>query len=559
MTTIILAIGDSTWGKLALNLALSIKANDDKQPILLIYEQSAMEDLLTHYGRYFDHTLKLDTNDSGHGTAFELKTRLYELATTALPNETRFLLIDADCILLPSKTIKGVTDELKGSVFQTWCNGYYDFEEKKDYSNGYTYWFDVENQGYSEGYLPQSNTSFIYFEKYGDAKDIFKDANRRYKNPNKLVKRYKGVIPDEYCFNFAQRDSFFVPRKLTYHPIFFQFANEYQNAIHVQHHYPLMGFAGEHRPSNWFIHLYNEYANYYREYFGIPSWTYSKRIVDKGEIKLNKKFAYIAKAGELPNSDGGVFNPDGIILPNGDLSVVLRKEKNLDAYTKKYTHSTAIAHFIKNGKHEEKIFVDRIRTEDFRFSDAKYGYNSISYTCVEKDRTYIAKGGVEVILPIIPNKIEKNWMFYRGFCIYSLSPYKLYFYSTDTKRWQHIHTKQYDFDWFHKGHQICNSTNPINIVQYLLMFFHSKENGVYFQGAVLLHPLTMEIMYATKNSIHIMDNPKGLHDGLVYVSGSVYLKDSNTVRVYFGEADWNACQVDFDKDELVNAIKNNSK
>ena len=117
----------------------------------------------------------------------------------------------------------------------------------------------------------------------------------------------------------------------------------------------------------------------------------------------------------------------------------------------------------------------------------------------------------------------------------------------------------YPIDWFHKGHTICNSTNPIDIGEYYLMFFHSKQNGQYFHGAVLLDKMTLDIVYCTKNSINIMDNAKGLHNGLIYVSGSLYLERQQVIRVYFGEADWNAWQIDFNKKDLVEAIIENSK
>ena len=242
------------------------------------------------------------------------------------------------------------------------------------------------------------------------------------------------------------------------------------------------------------------------------------------------------------------------------------KEKNLDAYKRTYTHNTAIPQIHNGGEIYTSI---NFRVEDFRLFSYN-GYAMMNFSCVTKNRTFIGLSmmhGISVAiqtiqLPIETNKVEKNWMFLEHgnhlVCIYSLSPY-LVFASKDLEKWDALKMMEYSIDWFHKGHTICNSTNPIDIGEYYLMFFHTKEKSVYYHGAVLLDKMTLDIVYCTKNSIHIMDNAKGLHNGLVYVSGSLYLERQQVIRIYFGEADWNAWQIDFKKKDLVETIIENSK
>lgn len=560
MIAITMAIGSPTWGNLALNLALSIKANDLSQEICLIYEDSAIAEMPESLMRYFDYQIKLKTNNSGHCQAFKIKTYLPTLLeSVGLLSHGEFIYIDADCIMLPSKKLSS----FKFDTFQTWCNGSYNFETDIDSANGYTYWVEPKELLFEKGIMPQTNTSFIYFDDSKSSLSIFSMAKLLSHNSDYNCKKYKDCVPDEFLFNVSCALNGYPMKEFVY-PIFFQFANDYQNATHVLHHYAMMGFAGEDRPSKWFVKQYNEYANYYREYFGVSSWDYTKKIVDADAIKLNTQMRYIAKAGELPNSDGGVFNPDGVIMPNGDLVVVVRKERNLDAYKKTYASNTAIAHFFINGKDDGQWIPDvQDRVEDFRLYLNHSGHLIRTYTRVEKDRTYIAGGmnGLEIILPIIPKKVEKNWAFFSyanvNFCVYSLSPYILFYRGKTDLEWSVLHVAQHNFKWFHSGHTICNSTNPILVDNWFLMFFHTKEAGLYFHGAVLIDKTTLEIHYSTKNSIHIMDEPKGLHEGLVYVSGCVYLEKENIIRVYAGEADWNAVEVDFNKDELIKAIIGN--
>jgi len=58
-TVIILAIGDSTWGQMALNLALSIKANEPFRKILLIHDGKSITEIESVIDRYFDYTYLL--------------------------------------------------------------------------------------------------------------------------------------------------------------------------------------------------------------------------------------------------------------------------------------------------------------------------------------------------------------------------------------------------------------------------------------------------------------------------------------------------------------------
>jgi hypothetical protein len=495
------------------------------------------------------------------------------------PEATEFINIDADCLMIPSNGVDEFFNEHEGRIFTAYCNDIYNFKLQSSQRNDYTFWCDpLEAKEYFGlvNPMPQLNTSFIYFSKCPLASSLFSTAKKVWHDQHFEYKKYRNVKPDELCFNVACSITNILPHQSPYRPIFMQFASENQDEVYIQHQYKALGFAGDKRPSDNFVSLYNRYANYYRDLFGVKEYnvTEQTQALPSNEIILPCIKRTIYRAGELANSDAGVFNPDSIVLPDGDLLTILRKEKNFDAY-KRYGASTAIPHYIvesKTSTYSAEInipYMDSARREDFRLFEWN-GKPYTNYTKIENGRTLICYSELnliegymqaekEVKLPIEVGNMEKNWAFVSNsnnlYCIYSLSPL-LVFTCLDDKWYRYNDgsiSKKIDF--FHKS-SICNSTNPILVDDYYLMFFHTKERGIYYHGAVLMDKESLDIVYSTKNPIRMKNYAEGLHSGLIYVSGCVYLKESNTIRVLYGESDSHSCYSDFDKDTLINAIKN---
>jgi len=87
------------------------------------------------------------------------------------------------------------------------------------------------------------------------------------------------------------------------------------------------------------------------------------------------------------------------------------------------------------------------------------------------------------------------------------------------------------------------------------MFFHSKENGIYYHGAVLIDKETKEITHSTPRAFNLPFNNEGLAKNILYLSGAIYLKDADKVRIYCGECDSNSIYYEFDKEKLIKQIK----
>ncbi len=586
-----IAVGGAEWGALSLNLSLSIKATTPQQKTCLIYNDSAIKGIEPLIEQYFDYGIHTNSYDfsTPHELAFYLKTQLYDIVTKGVPDADEIIFMDADSIMIPSGKSDDWFDKFKDINFTCYCNDIFDFKTKKRKRKDYTWWCEpLEAQEYfaipSSNKMPQLNTSFMFFRRGLDAMALFAEASKVWNDEGfTKFKKYKNVKPDEFCFNVACAKLAIYPHKELYRPIYLRFASEIESDAYIIHYYKALGFAGERAESDKVLDFYNRLSDYYRMFHGIKQKFHysnaSKAIQDNNKLLIKPlKRRTLFRQGEVANSDGGIFNPDAIITPNGELMTILRKEINHDVYKNIYTHTSAIPFVYFN---EEKYYdlktisyPDAIRLEDFRLFVSN-GEIMCNHTIIFDMRegkenikcclSYIRNDDIFCIgvpeLPISLNKMEKNWAFFSEgdfiYCIYSLNPYRLFVTSksSDYQLWDEVEVKKPQLKWFHYRQYICNSTNPILIGDYYLMFFHTKESSTYFHGACLINKKTKEIEYCAKNSLDIPATQDGRQKGLLYVSGSVCLERLNVVRIYFGDGDSHAGYADFHKDLLIEEIK----
>lgn len=564
---------------LALNCCLSIKANDKNVKVGLVYCPTEVKELKPLIDKLFDAKLEVEnTMSSPIEFAFYLKTDMYELATSLFPHAEAYLYLDSDLMMLPNRKVSDWFDEHKDKIFTAYCNDMYDYKTKTRKRNDYTFWCDplAAKSFYEDAKgvktivsdkIPQINSSFVYFKKSKEAQYYFHYVSAYWGDIGIEHTKYRGVKPDEFCFNLASLFTGILPHRNTYRPIFFQFASELQSDMYMLHQYPAFGFAGTSQPAEWIINFYNRLCKYYRDCAGISldyKYTVPQNQTPLIPLKpIRRKTLY--RRGELPDSGGGIFNPSGI-EHDGSLLMVYRKES--DIVNRKYTGHSATAVF--EGDYMFEVLAPKgIRYEDFRLfewggeiycshSAANNIYTTNISCCIAISKVW--RNSLSLVdyvkLPIEIKMVEKNWVFFsqdKLYCIYSISPYRL-FSSTDAKLWEEEKVNNPILNWSGGG-LISNSTNPIQIDDSLLMFFHSKDKGVYSHGALLLDSKTREITHFTKIPFNLEFNNDGLARGILYVSGALYLKDKNVVRVFAGECDSNSIYYDFNKDELIKQIK----
>lgn len=587
---ITIATGNKSFGNFALNLALSIKANEPNQKIGLIYSDDAIADVKELVDRHFDYGMRIfyDECKTPQELAFKTKTELYDIATKMCPEADTFLFLDADTVMLPSRKTADWFEQHRELNFTSYCNDMYHFATKTRKRKDYTFWCNPEQAKeyfdlHNGSRMPQVNSSFLYFKKSDEAKRLFDEAYKVWVSDFNDFTQYKEAKPDELCFNIACAKTGIYPHRNTYRPIYFQVFQENHSHEEMLHQYRAFGLAGSTGHLPYIIDWYNNYTRYYRNHFAIIAEWYlnkeTKGFVDETPINIHpvsRRTLY--REGEIENSGAGIFNPSGLILKDGTRYTIFRKEKDFDTY-KRYKHTTGIPHLHvlrANGETDTELKLinfDGARVEDFRLficgqaifcNYHEVRNNHTDNMEIKVGLAYLNENMlVAIAAPVLPyptKRVEKNWVFFgeknRMYCIYSLSPYRIFYADAETQwqEWARLDVPEATIDFVHKG-MISNSTNPVLIDGYYLSFFHTKANGVYYKGAVLINAETKQIEYYTRHTIPFNARNDGWQKSLHYISGVAYDERRGLVRVFYGENDSHSCYADYDKNKLIAAIK----
>lgn len=190
---IILATGSPFYGRMAYNLAVTIKAIEVIS-VTVLHNGRGLAHLSQNQLKIFDNIIEIDPQ------SFSAKLTLCDYS----PYE-RTLYFDADMVWLPGKKPSELFNELDGVTFTSITEGYYDLDETKCYGNPvYHYWCNaLEARVIHElkGKFYQWRSEVMYFTK--EAKTFFDLAKEIYANPKVTVKNFAGHTPDELALNIA--------------------------------------------------------------------------------------------------------------------------------------------------------------------------------------------------------------------------------------------------------------------------------------------------------------------------------------------------------------------
>jgi len=207
---ILVATGAAFYGRMAYNLAVTIKAVEDI-PVTVLYNGAALSHLSENQRKIFNQTIEIPT------TSFAAKLRLYDYS----PYDYT-LYLDADMAWLPNKKPSELFNELKDVVFTSITEGYYDYEQGVDYGNKmYHYWCDPleAKQAHGlKGKFYQWRSEVIYFNS--EAKEMFEAAKDAYENPKVVVKQFAGHVPDELAINIAASKTGIEPHEYRWMPAY---------------------------------------------------------------------------------------------------------------------------------------------------------------------------------------------------------------------------------------------------------------------------------------------------------------------------------------------------
>lgn len=196
---LLLAIGHPYYGRMAYNLAMSIKAVDASVNITLVYTDTAIAHINQRNMWVFDNKMPYPQTEKPFG----VKLELYDLT----PYE-RTLYIDVDALWVNKKSPAALFEQLKGVPFTGITEGFHDYANptKSEPSKNYFFWADLEeirSIWALTGKIYQWRSEFMYFEKSEAVQEMFDLAQSVYHTNIKSVKLFADNIPDELAFNIA--------------------------------------------------------------------------------------------------------------------------------------------------------------------------------------------------------------------------------------------------------------------------------------------------------------------------------------------------------------------
>lgn len=489
MTGIItIAISSPAYGRMATNLALSIKTKT-KIPICVIYSKSAFEGMEWALD-YFDNKIEVDDTDSAAKEAMRIKLHL----DVYTPYD-KTLFLDADVIICPSKDVWDFIMRLSGRTFTAQCFAINNIADKPNPI--YEHWMDYKDIAeefpmLSNSKIPQINSSLIYFE--GRDVPVFGIARLAYEtiSANKLKhKKWRGQIPDELCFNLACAWTGQMPHKKSFRPIEL---GGFQSKEFIIDNY--LGFSpmGT-NVSERNIGIYNDFATHYANVNGlVKPLLYEKKEVIKRPIHPllpHKKHVIASIGGFGKGSEGGIINPS--VWKEGDYyKAILRVDDNLEGYRGKKDKAICRP-YLATYDNEFKLIdlveqpivgiFEGVLFEDFRLhKNGEWGccagYINGNWNQFLFLRAYY---GLIIYRHFKTNRDEKNWAWFdnRNF-IYSVEPYIV-------KDWQQNIVIQHDFDsgWRDSGFISC-STSPVRYGDDWLVWVHKKQKDLTYLNSVMV-------------------------------------------------------------------------
>lgn len=227
---LLLALNHPYYGRMAYNLAMSIKAADSAVDITLVYTEDAIAHINQRNMWVFDNKLLYEPTNEPFG----VKMQLYDLT----PYE-RTLYIDVDTLWVNKQSPAKLFEQLKGIPFTGITEGLHDFDNPVDgtLNKAYPTWADLEEikqvfpleswANDKEHIIYQWRGEFIYFEQSEEAEELFTIMRNVYRRAHTMhtVKKFADHIPDELAINIAAAMYNIKPHKYKWKPTYWDRIN----------------------------------------------------------------------------------------------------------------------------------------------------------------------------------------------------------------------------------------------------------------------------------------------------------------------------------------------
>lgn len=217
---LIFATGHPYYGRLAFNLAASIKSVED-WPISVVYSDASLSHLSERQLALFENKIELPTGiPKGCGS---------KLWANELTPYKETLVLDADMMWLPIHKPSELFNEMYDVEFTAITEGFYDYKEgSHDINPIYFFWCDPsevkDKYKVTADKMYQWRSEVMYFKK--SAGKIFKTAQKVFNRPNlDTIKLYATGVADELGINVAAAVHGVDPHKYKWNPSFWHMMN----------------------------------------------------------------------------------------------------------------------------------------------------------------------------------------------------------------------------------------------------------------------------------------------------------------------------------------------
>lgn len=278
---IIIATGRPVFGEMALNLCLSLKANEPQSQVMLLHDSTSIKGNEERIGKYFDiaKCSSVFGPENPATLAHLLKLQAFQIAK--VEGITEAIILDADTMILPDKRPSQWFEQYPRD-FVAYTNDCYYYQTKKYEREGENFWCDPEKAKdyFSEptmstpfpawNKMPQINASFIYFKVSRDAELVFEEALKVWNDSGFTdYKNFRGGKSEEMCFNIAMAKTGTPLPIIPYRPLYLQCYSENRAEHYIQHRFRAFSLATDTNHDSRIVTLYNRLSDYYRDHFGI--------------------------------------------------------------------------------------------------------------------------------------------------------------------------------------------------------------------------------------------------------------------------------------------------
>jgi len=278
---VIFAFGHSYYGRMAQNLAASIRYKSDI-PITLFYSGNAMAEV--KYRELFTDVIAIPDDIISGERYFRAKTFIYDLS----PYD-RTLFLDADLLWFPERPIESFIENLMPHDFTMACEGFVDMETMTETTTGkYTWWMIPEQVGKvykkTSGIMYQLRSEMIWFKRSETVYKFFEKAKAIFDKPRITVKPFAGSYPDEMAFNIATLITGMKPHTERFSPFYwkhFHYNRGLRTRTEIYAAFPAMSMGGNVAPDTEKA-LYNDLSKYYFNQSGRRQpyeWRDKKRFI----------------------------------------------------------------------------------------------------------------------------------------------------------------------------------------------------------------------------------------------------------------------------------------